>query len=345
MKKKVFFIMNTNDYSGAEAVNFSIIECLNKEYDFYWVSRKGKINDYLEKSNIKWIEIKELSRKEIKRVVKQYKPDILHATDFTSSVVCALSHVKTPLICHLHHNAPWIKKINIKSISFMYAALRSKKVLTVSESINNEYIFSRLINNKMICIGNPVSREKILSRISSDKKTYDICCVARLTEPKDPKRFVDTICEIKKKCKNLKCVWVGDGELKDDIIKYSIKKDVDKNIEFVGFKENPYYFMNKSKIFLLTSKWEGFGLVAFEALTLGLPCVVTNVGGLSTIVDDNCGKLCNSNNDFMKEIVKLLINNNYYKKKSENAVNKSIELDNYNDYKLCLQKIYNSLIK
>ena len=77
MKKKVFFIMSTDDYSGAEAVNFSIIENLNEKYDFYWVSKKGKINNFLKENNIKWIEIKKLSIGEIKRIIKTYKPDIL----------------------------------------------------------------------------------------------------------------------------------------------------------------------------------------------------------------------------------------------------------------------------
>ena len=43
MNKKVFFIMSTNDFSGAENVNFSIIDGLKEKYDFYWVSKKGNI--------------------------------------------------------------------------------------------------------------------------------------------------------------------------------------------------------------------------------------------------------------------------------------------------------------
>ena len=38
--KKVFFIMSTNDFSGAEAVNFDIVNGLRGEFDFYWVSKR-----------------------------------------------------------------------------------------------------------------------------------------------------------------------------------------------------------------------------------------------------------------------------------------------------------------
>lgn len=348
MKKKVFFIMSTDDYSGAEAVNFSIIENLKEKYDFYWISKKGKINDFLREKNIKWIEIKNLSVSEINRVLKTHKPDIIHATDYKASVICSITKGSIPLIEHVHNNAPWIKKICINSIAFLFAGLRANKILTVSKAIENEYIFSKFLKNKIECIDNPISREKILSKVNEGfKKTkiYDICCVARITTPKKPKKFVDIIYEIKKKNKNIKCVWVGDGELKKYTIEYAKEKGVDNNIEFVGFKKNPYIYMEQAKIFLLTSEWEGFGLVAFEALTLGLPCVVSNVGGLPAIVDNSCGKLCESVKEFTEEINMLLNNNEYYREKSKFAIIKSKKLDNYEKYCCKLDKIYKTIIK
>ena len=313
-KKKIFFIMSTNDYSGAEAVNFSIIENLKEKYDFYWVSKKGKINNFLKEANIRWIEIKSLSISEIKRIVKENKPDILHATDFKASVICALANTKVFLIEHLHNNAPWLKKIGINSCAFLYAGLKANKILTVSESIEKEYIFSRYIRNKIECIDNPISRKKILSKVTNlnCEKIYDICCVARLTKLKNPYKFLNILSEIKKEKKDIKAVWVGDGELKDNILRKAIELNLNNNIVFVGFQKNPYIYMASSKIFMLTSNWEGYGLVAFEALTLGLPCVVSNVGGLPNVVDNECGKLCNSEEEFIKEINTLLKNNTIY---------------------------------
>ena len=347
MKKKVFFIMSTDDYSGAEAVNFSIIENLKEKYDFYWVSKRGKINNFLKEKNIKWIEIKKLSISEIRRIIKDYKPDILHATDYKASVICSITKGGIPLIEHLHNNAPWIKKICINSIAFLFAGLRANKILTVSKSIENEYIFSKFLKNKIECIDNPISRDRVLENVHKGdfEKKYDICCVARITFPKKPQKFVDIIYEIKKKNKNIKCVWVGDGELKKDILEYAKEKGVNNNIEFVGFKKNPYIYMAQAKTFLLTSEWEGFGLVAFEALTLGLPCVVSNVGGLPAIVDDSCGKLCESVKDFTKEINMLLNNKEYYREKSNCAIIKSKELDNYKKYCCGLDTIYKTIIK
>lgn len=345
MKKKIFFILSTNEYSGAEAVNINIINSLKEKYDFYWVCRKGPICDYLKDNNIKWIEITKNSRKEIKRIITENKPDLLHAVNYRMSTICALSGCNIPIICHLHNNAPWIKRFNKNSISFLFAGIKAKKILIVSESIKKEYLFSKFIKNKFEIIGNPISRENILSKVNNDniEKKYDICCVARIEEPKNPKLFVDIINEIYyKKKRKIKAVWVGDGKLKETIINYAKEKKVSDLIDFVGFKKNPYNIMNKSKIFLLTSKWEGFGLVAFEALTLGLPCVVSNVGGLPDIIDESCGKLCNnvSTKDYINEIEKLLTDKNYYKAKHISSNTKSLMLENKKEYMKKIEQLY-----
>lgn len=334
--------MSTNDYSGAENVNFSIIEGLKDKYDFYWVSRKGNINRYLEERKIKWIEIEKLSIKEIKRVIKQFKPEILHATDYKASVICSFVKKDTYLIEHLHNNSPWLKKININSIIFLIAGLRANRILTVSNSIEKEYIFSRFLKNKINNVGNPVSRKKILDKVNEKDyiKKYDICCVARLTKQKNPEKFIEIINELKKTYSDIKVIWVGDGELKKATIEKCKNLNLEENVKFAGFQKNPYIYMSQSKMFLLTSDWEGYGLVAFEALTLGLPCVVSNVGGLLDIVDDKCGRLCNINEDFIEELQSLLENEDYYTIKKNNAIEKSKKLDNFDIYISKIQKIY-----
>lgn len=348
MKKKIFFIMSTDDYSGAEAVNFSIINGLKDKFDFYWVSQNGNINNFLEEQNIKWIEIETLNIKEIKRIVKEYKPDILHSTDFKATVICALTRMKVPIIAHLHNNSPWLKSLNIYSIVFLFSALKAKKILTVSESIEKEYIFSKFLRNKIECISNPISRKKILDKVDNfDKKIvdkkYDICCVARLTEQKNPKKFINIVEKIKGKFPDIRCIWIGKGELEEECRKILKEKKLERNINFVGFKKNPYKYMIQSKIFMLTSDWEGFGLVAFEALTLGLPAIVSNVGGLPSIIDTSCGFLCDNSKQFIDD-VSILLDDKQLEEYSKNAINRSKKIDNYNKYIKKIDKIYRSCL-
>ena len=88
----------------------------------------------------------------------------------------------------------------------------------------------------------------------------------------------------------------------------------------------------RSKIVVMPSKFEGFGLVAYEAMCLGVPVIACPVGGLVNIIDNNCGYLCNDVDDFVSKITTLLTDKDEYNKKVKLSLEKSISLDNYKDY-------------
>ena len=343
--KRIIHLMSTDDYSGAEKVAIDIIKGLKEDYDLIYVTRKGKINEILEKNNIKYINIKKLSIREVRRIVKEYKPDIIHAHDYRASLIAAFSFIDVPIISHLHNNSPWIKILHPYSFAFLLASIRISKIFIVSHSIKNEYIFSKFVNKKIINIQNPVSVKNVTSQIPErvDKK-YDICFCGRLTKPKNPIKFIEVVSEIKKNFQGIRVIVLGDGELINDCKEKIKELNLQDNIILKGFVNNPYIYMAESKIFCLISDWEGYGLVAFESLALGLPCVVSNVGGLVNIVDEKCGKLCDNKEEFVKEIVNLMSNKKIYEKKSKNAIKKANSLENLRKYMRNIKTVYNELL-
>ena len=344
-KKIVLHVLASNNYSGAEYVVFKIIENLKSNYTILYCSPNGPIKEFLEEKKIKFVPLRKLDFREIKKVLREYNPDVVHAHDFRASVICSALNKNKNLILHIHNNAPWIKKISINSLLFLIASLKSNKILTVSESIEKEYIFSKYIKNKIKCIGNPLDVKYILKKVKNKRveKRYDICCTARLTKQKNPIRFVDIINKLKLDMPNVKALWIGDGEMKDEVEQRIKKLNLENNIKLLGFKKNPYNYMKQSKIFLLTSDWEGYGIAAFEALTLGLPCIVSNVGGLSNIVDDTCGKLCEKDNldEYIIYIKELLLNKKVLDNYAENAIKKSNGMKNIKEYMDKLIVVYN----
>lgn len=342
MKKKVIFPINSTSYSGLECVAITIIENLRHKFDFVYVTQDGSIVDVLKEKNIDYYIIKKMSVSEIKKCVKELQPDIIHAHDYTASCICALAKIKLPIISHLHNNSPWIKTLHPYSFLYLYASSRFNKILTVSDSIENEYIFSNIIKSKIENISNPVSRKNILDKVDkNDEKKYDVCFVGRLSDQKKPLKFIKVINDVKEIIPNIRSIMIGDGELKEECKMLIEELGLENNIELVGFKKNPYKYMNQSRVFCLTSEWEGYGLVAFEALTLGLPCVVSPVGGLVDIVDENCGYLVNKDKDFKDAIINLICDRDVYYKKSEQSVKKSIHLENIVLYLNKIEELYN----
>src|SRR5699024_8522567 len=139
--------------------------------------------------------------------------------DFTTSVVAALTLTRTPIISHLHHNAPWLQKPNLYSFMYLISSWRFKKILGVSESIFNEYIFSRLIKNKTKVVSNPINiHEVIYKSEKGTKKYYDIVFLGRLDTPKNPLKFIELINKLVEKIPNLKVAMIGNGKLRDNCI-------------------------------------------------------------------------------------------------------------------------------
>lgn len=344
--KIVLHILNTKTYSGAENVAITIIKELEKDkrYKAYYVSPRGDIERKLIAEGIKYIPVDKLCTKELKRVVKEYKPDVIHAHDFRASIFSSIAvQGDTKIISHIHCNPSWIKKVNFYSILYAICSIRYKKILTVSKAILDEYVFGGAIAHKSQVIGNIIDIEEI--KIKSQEQYgipnfYDICFCGRLSKEKDPIRFIRIICEIKKQIPNIIAVIIGDGELMEQCLELIKKEELDKNIKMMGFLDNPFCIMKNCKLLCMTSKWEGYGLVAAESLALGKPVIATNVGGIPSIVDESCGKTCNNDESMIDEITRLLMDNNYYKFKSTNAKNKINKINNRAEYMQRLKDIY-----
>ena len=342
---RIMHVLNSNSFSGAENVAVTIINHLEKEgYESIYVSLDGPINNILAQKNIKFFPIKKMNIYYLKKAIKFLRPDVIHAHDFTTSVMAALSEKKIPIISHLHHNAPWIKTRCLKSWIYSKVAKNFSKILLVSMSIYNEYYYKKNISSKILVVSNPIFVKEIKNKvdnIETDKK-IDVTFLGRITDAKNPFLFVDIIEKVKERIGSIKVNMIGSGELLDDVKSYISCKNLKDDIKCFGFLENPYTELCKSKILCMPSKWEGFGLVAIESLSFGIPVVCSNVGGLPSIVNDKCGKLCFNFDEYVDEIERLLTDKDYYLNKTKNAFQQAGMLDNGSKYMENIKDIYSN---
>ena len=98
-------------------------------------------------------------------------------------------------------------------------------------------------------------------------------------------------------------------------------------VEFAGFSFDVQTEMRKASAFVMTSVYEGFGLVMIEAMHEGLPCVSFNLPyGPSEIIEDGeNGYLINGRDkyDFARKLL-LLLNNNDLRKNMAREASKSV---------------------
>lgn len=341
-KIRVLHLLASNKYSGAENVACQIISCFS-DFDEAYCSPMGSIKNQLEERGIKFFPIKKLTRKQVQKILLKFNPDIIHAHDAKASVIASFCCKNIPVVSHIHCNDKKFSKISIKSILFKLASKRMSHIFFVSEGSLNSFKFKKLIQNKSSVLHNVIDINSVADKIKQnpDEYSFDIVYVGRLTEIKNPLRLVDVMAQVVKIDKNVKLGIVGDGEMKQDLQNYISEKQMDDNIELLGFMSNPYKVISCSKLMLMTSISEGLPMCVLEALSVGVPIISTKTDGLKEIIqNDKTGYLFDTNSEASSKILELLKNKEELELMKYNAINFS---KNYNDlekYKKTILEVY-----
>ncbi|MEW6681233.1 MAG: glycosyltransferase, partial [bacterium] len=112
-----------------------------------------------------------------------------------------------------------------------------------------------------------------------------IISVANLTMWKDHKTLINALRIVRENFR-FKCLLVGDGPLRDELIALVNRLGLSNDVIFLGRKESVGNLLSISSIFVLTSIVEGLPVSIMEACLAHLPIVATNVGGIPELVVD-----------------------------------------------------------
>lgn len=345
---KILHLLQSGRFSGAENVVFQIFGMFKDDpaIQMAYCSRDGQIRNALEKKRINFYPIKNISVKDVKRVIKEYNPDIIHAHDMLASFTASIACGKIPLISHIHNNAFNSRGLSIKSIAYFFAAIKAKHIFWVSDSAFSGYYFHALFCKKSSILYNSIDVKTLYDEMNKDDNQYDfdIIFLGRMSEPKDPLRVLDVLDLIVKKNSGITVAMVGSGELESIVEQKIIEKRLDKNITMFGFVSNPYKILYNSKLMLMTSKWEGLPMCALEAMALGVPIVSTPTDGLNKIVCNNVtGYLANDNNQLASYCLDIILDHNLRLKLSNSSKEQAQKLFNISQYKEVLRKVYMSI--
>jgi glycosyltransferase involved in cell wall biosynthesis len=121
---------------------------------------------------------------------------------------------------------------------------------------------------------------------SEETPSYDLILTGRLVDVKRIDVFLRAIREVAAKVPDVKAVIVGDGSLREELYRLSVKLGVGRNVNFIGHQDDVDRWLRRSKVFVLTSDSEGLSLSMMEAMMCGLPVVVSDVGDLGDLVEN-----------------------------------------------------------
>jgi len=115
---------------------------------------------------------------------------------------------------------------------------------------------------------------------------YDIIFVGRLAEIKRIDVLLGALQHVKLAVPKVTAVIVGEGLLRNELVQQAQELGIADCVTFVGRQQNTKEWLNKARIFVLTSRSEGLSIAMTEAMSCGLPAIVSDVGDLADLVED-----------------------------------------------------------
>lgn len=213
------------------------------------------------------------------------------------------------------------------------------KIMVISEKIHDDFekvAKSDAERKKVIRIYNPIDVEDTLQKsleptrkYEFDKNTKTFISVGTVF----PQKGFDRLLKAHKRLLDdgllHKILIVGDGYDFENIKKLKSELGVDETAAMIGFADNPYPYCRAADFYILSSRYEGFPTILFEALILKKKIIATEVSGAKEMLDGgNLGFVIeNSEDSIYENMKKALTEEHLFDEKLQNIENYELPFD------------------
>ncbi len=303
--------------------------------------------------------------KKIKRIIKEFKPDIVHTHASKAGFIGRLAafHTDVPIVIHTFHGHVFsgyfskFKTLIIKSLE-RYLAKKSTAIVAISNLQKDEICFVHKVANYSKTVVIPLGfdlrrftenkvekRHNFRKHFNLQENEIAVGIIGRLAPIKNHKLFIDAINALSGKTnKKIKALIIGDGETKVALMHYVGDSTI---IEFTGWIKEVDVALNGLDIVCLSSNNEGTPVSLIEAQAAGKFIVSTNVGGIQDILHPKCGLLSSINDltAYTKNLLNAVENFETYQEQAKLASAEVLQKFSYS--RLCddMDKLYKQLLK
>ena len=360
----VFLLITKADIGGAQIHVLSLIRSLKHRIRFtLGCGEQGYLTEQANQAGIEFVIIPNLQRKispgrdlscvgEIRKILRSLKPDLLHAHSSKAGVVGRLgAKLAGTKSLFTAHGWAFAEGIGFRQRCYGLAAewilaQLSDGIITVSE-----YDRDLAIRHKIRAQGGNWSIQNGVDpirgkpgQLASEK--IRILNIGRMTRggQKNQKLLLQALSGVHRE---FTLTIVGSGDLKPELEQLAVSLGLAEKTRFVGSTAdiNPWFL--EAQIFVLSSDYEGLPLSILEAMSIGLPVVSTDVGGVKeAVLDGVTGFLVNRGDRLRlgEKITELIDNPELRTKFSKNGLahyEKHFQLENMCDQTM---KVYEKLI-
>lgn len=259
------------------------------------------------------------SYRQARYLIKQFKPDVVHSHMVHANLFVRLLRISTrmkKLICTAHSS-------NEGGRGRMLAYRLTDSLCDISTNVSQEAVDAFIAqgavpSGRMLAMHNgidtarftfnSVSRATLRAELKLLEQAPVILAVGRLTEAKDYPNLLTAFAQLPDILDNSQLVIIGIGEEQASISALAAQLGLTSRVHFLGLQRNVHEWMSAADVFVLSSAWEGFGLVVAEAMACERVVVATDCGGVKEVVGDAGFLVETSNSQLLAAVIEEAIN-------------------------------------
>lgn len=306
--KRIMFYINTLHCGGAQRVLTNLANKFSESgYETIVVISYADLNEYELCSNVKRYELEQKSKRgniiarNVRRVLKlrqliiKENPDVVVSfmAEPNFRAIISTAFLKIPLVISVRNDPN--KEYNSKINKLLAKNLFKKVPGCVFQTEDAKKWFPKSIQNKSRIILNQVD-EKFYNTERFGLRR-DIISVGRLEKQKNHKLLINAFSMIESSFPNDKLRIYGNGSMLEELELYAKSLGLGDKVKFMGNVSNIQNKINKAKLFVLSSDYEGMPNALMEAMTMGIPCISTDCpcGGARALLGENSNYLVRVN--------------------------------------------------
>ncbi|MGH2787265.1 MAG: glycosyltransferase [Actinomycetota bacterium] len=295
----------------------------------------------------------------LRRLVKEYEIDLVHTHSPVPAVAVRLTlGLKSPKRVYTEHNV-WERFHPATYWANLLTFPRSEHVFAVSNHVRKSIKYPvplRFMHRPPVetlyhgpdpaLVKTWAMSDGVRAELAIPEDALVVGTVANFKHHKGYPYLIQAAALVRQEMPNVRFVLIGLGPLENEMRRKAAALGVDDIVIFAGYREDVPRVAGTFDLFALPSIHEGLSIALVEAMTLGKPAVVTDVGGLPEVIShEKHGFVIPARNEKLlaEAIIKLLSDEDLRREFGENARRKAATFDIRNAVRR-MEEVYSELL-
>lgn len=303
---KILYVITGLGQGGAERVVCDLADEMFKKG--HEVKIAYLIGDVLTKPEHEEIEVIKVNLSDFKtllpayiklsKIIKKFKPDVVHSHMVHANILTRLVRISTPIsklisTAHSNNEGGALRMLGYR-VTHRLANLSTNVSQEATQAFEDmgavpkdgmQTVYNGISLEKFNHI--PEARVRLEKELDLNRSYRVVLAVGRFNEQKDYPNLLQAISLLKKEVNYpFKVIIAGDGELRTLLESIIKEKDLKSDVILLGRRIDIPKLMSAADLFVLPSKYEGFGLVVAEAMACECLVVATDCGGVAEVLNN-----------------------------------------------------------